>query len=66
MLVRFMSGLFVGLPIAAISYFMLPLAVSDLSSLQIGIIGGVAGAIGVLRPQIMLMAIACLVIWKQY
>ena len=61
---RFVSGMMLGVPIAVVAYYVLPLMVADIEFHYIVLTGVTAGAIGTLMPGLLLKGIACSLVWK--
>ena len=51
---RFVSGMVIGLPVAIIAYYSLPILSAELTTLHAAFIGSTAGALGALRPDLLL------------
>lgn len=63
-LFRFISGVVMGVPIAILAYYVLPLMFADIEFHYIILTGLTAGAIGTLTPSLLLKGIACGLMWK--
>lgn len=65
LVLRFISGVVVGVPIAIIAYYSLPVFVSDITATHIAFIGATAASLGALRPSLLLKGLACSYIWNK-
>lgn len=63
-ILRFLSGLVTGIPVAVIAYYILPLVVADITLTHIVFISAIAATVGVLRPSLLLKGIAATYMWR--
>lgn len=63
---RFVSGMVIGVPIAIVAYYSLPLVVADMTTMHAIFVGSTAGAFGALRPGLLLKGLACGFVWNKF
>lgn len=64
-LFRFVSGIVMGVPVAIIAYYFLPLIAADTELRHVAYAGLCAGLVGVVRPGLLVKWIAMGVVWRR-